>query len=353
MEIDDAGGASTTRAPTYQAGFESGTGIRPPDPSAETEGQADAPSAPSGSDVHMNSTLLQPVSSCDVAVFEPRTRRGPRLDVRLFIYCAPAALCLDHCGTALIKMYMHKVSGAAKWRVNWDRMTDRERGERAKVDHQRRGHGTVSWIYGKDVVPPTFKPKKHPDIEKQIADLLEYANDVCYLPDTYWLNETAKQVSGAKPKVEETKDAYTLDMANDSDPCLVMVLRLVLSLYNKPYCSFMMPRREEQRRDDCFYFPENSAFLDVKRVSGLVAAVMMCSDPQADLGDKPMENGRKWLAANPSMICDASQPEGFLAILQQRIIPRSSALRSLMIAAPDETAILPERQEDQELDQMD
>ena len=60
METDAAGGddpfgsSSTAQPPTYQAGFESGTGLRPPYPSAETEGQGEASSTPSGSDAHMN-----------------------------------------------------------------------------------------------------------------------------------------------------------------------------------------------------------------------------------------------------------------------------------------------------------
>ena len=291
----------------------------------------------------MNSTLLQPASSSDIAIFEPRERRGPRLDERVFIYAAPSAQCIDICGTALVKMYAHKLSEAAKWRANWDRGTHEDRVARAAKCHQRRGHGTIPWAYGKDPVP-LFIAKKFPEIESQVAELLDFANDRCYVPDTFWLNETAKQAAGAEEKIEVPRDKYTLEVANDSDPRLTMVLRLVPALYDKPYCSFVVPRAEDERRSDCFYFPENSAFLDFRKVTGLVAAVMMSSDPQANLGDKPMQRGRKYLEEHPLMICDQGQPAVFLAELRQRVRPPAKA-RVL--------AIMPPVSEDSELDQMD
>jgi hypothetical protein len=123
-----------------------------------------------------------------------------------------------------------------------------------------------------------------------------------------------------------------------------MVLRLVLALFDKPYCSFVFPREEDEKRADCFYFPENSAFLDPRKVSGLVAAVMMSFDPKVDLGDYTMKRGRKYLADHPLMICDQAQPDTFLRGLQQSVRPPSRA-KTL--------AIMPPEQEDSEMDQMD
>jgi len=48
-------------------------------------------------------------------------------------------------------------------------------------------------------VPP-FEPKKNTAIEKPVADLIDFAYDRCYLPETFWLNEAAKQSLGITKK---------------------------------------------------------------------------------------------------------------------------------------------------------
>ena len=123
-----------------------------------------------------------------------------------------------------------------------------------------------------------------------------------------------------------------------------MVLRLVLALYKKPYCSFVFPREEDEKRADCLYFPENSAFLDNRKVNGHVAAVMMTCDPHANLGEVPTRRGQKYLDTHPLSICDQAQPVSFLKGLRDSVRPPSKA-KAL--------AIMPPEQEDSEMDKMD
>jgi hypothetical protein len=303
-----------------------------------------AASAPSDSGVYMNSTLPQSVSSSEIAIFEPRVQRGLRLDDRAHIYAAECSQCVDQCGTALVKMYAHKCSEAAKWRFNWDRGSDEARASRTQKMQQRRGQGTTAWRYGQEP-EPLFVPKTNAKIELQVAEFLDYAENQCYVPNSYWLNETAKNLAGAKEQLPEAqKDVHALEGPNESDPRVAMVLRLVLALYEKPYCSFVVPRAENERRADCFYFPENSAFLDNRKVNGLVAAMMMTCDPEANLGKVPTERGRKYLMNHQLSICDKAEPDVFLKGLQQSVRPPSKA---------KVLAIMPPEQEDSEMDKMD
>ena len=352
MEVDAAGGdvsaeqSPTGQHPTYQAGFESGTGVRPPYPSASSDGHGMAASAPSDRNVYMNSTLPQSVSSSEIAIFEPKVRKGFRLDDRVYIYTAECSQCMDQCGTALVKLYAHKCSEVAKWRANWDKGTDAKRIDRALAGHQRSGHGLTAWRFGQEPTPP-FRPKANAEIELQVAELLDFAESHCYVPNFYWLSETAKLwahgLSGAQAQQPVPKDGFALDAPNEGDPRVAMVLRLVLALYDKPFCSFVVPRHADERRADCFYFPENCAFLDHKKVSGLVAAVTMSYDRQANLGRGPMEKGLKYMKTHPLQICDQAESDSLFKGPQHVRPPSKAKVR----------AIMPPEQEDSEMDRMD
>ena len=137
-------------------------------------------------------------------IFRHRTKGGQRSAERVYIYEAPEAVCLDLYRTALMKMYTHKISEVAKWRKNWDKSSDVQKSDRATKGHQRRGVGpaSASYVYGQKV--PPFEPKKNTEIEKQVADLIDFAYYRCNLPETFWLNEAAKkaqdELSGTKTK---------------------------------------------------------------------------------------------------------------------------------------------------------
>jgi len=125
-------------------------------------------------------------------------------------------------------------------------------------------------------------------------------------------------------------------------------------MYDKPYCSFVVPRTEEQIRDDTYYFPENSAFLDWGKVGGLVAAAMMCADPEADFGEKPMARGRLFIANQSLMLCDQNQPTGSTAELQVAPSPSSSSTsRPLTAARPKKAVIKPKPDDEMEYDRAD
>jgi hypothetical protein len=183
-----------------------------------------------------------------------------------------------------------------------------------------------------------------------VADLLDFCLMRCSIPETFWLNEAAKKAKevllGTK-KQEPSTDADTIGLTSESDYRIIMVLRLVSVMYDKRYCSFVEPRLDEQRRDDTYYFPKNCALLDQKKVTGLVAAAMMCANPQTNLGDKNMLKGRLYLANHNLMICDT--PSGAAAGLQlapsSSTSSASSASRPKRVVKPPDAITQPTEEE--------
>jgi uncharacterized protein (TIGR02452 family) len=306
MEVQDEGGESfpkpSSNAPvlTYAASFESGTDISPPFPSS-SEGQGTAPSASSGGDVHMNSTVLCSSPSHEIEIFQQRVKGTQRSAERIRIFEGTAAVCLDCSGTALLRLFVGKFHEVVKWRFNWDKCEQPNKMDRARKGQQRRGTGVSSASYDYDGETPPFEPQKNTEIEKQVADMIDFAYYRCYIPEAFWLLSEAIKMT-ANP------DGYNLDPAYEGDPRIVMMLRLVVAMYNKRYCSFVRPRGEQEMNKDTHYFPENAALLDVARVTGLVAAAMMIADPHAEMGQKVKEKGRQFLRNQALMICDVQQP---------------------------------------------
>jgi hypothetical protein len=107
---------------------------------------------------------------------------------------------------------------------------------------------------------------------------------------------------------------------------IIMLLRLVNAMYGKRFCSFVEPSYDEPARSDTHYFPKNCAFLDVKRVSGIVAAAMMTANPSTNLGDLSMAKGRAYLLEHRLMIGDGLATD--IASLQMTSGSSSSAAPS-------------------------
>ena len=99
-----------------------------------------------------------------------------------------------------MNMYTHKVSEVAKWRNSWDEYPEDVKTNRALKGQQIRGTGKSSapWVYGKHVQP--FELVKNTEIEKQVADFIDFARDRCHIPENYWLNESAKKAQDESSK---------------------------------------------------------------------------------------------------------------------------------------------------------
>ncbi len=345
----DAGGdaqvgqSPTPPLPTYAgASTESGT-IAAPYPSGDPEGSRTATTASSGSEARINSTLSTPEPSSETVGFQSRAK-GPAPSNRVWIMEIEPATCLDVSSAQLLKMYVHKINEAARWRIGWDSGTEFANTDRASKGQQRRGAGVgARYVYGKEPTPP-YAPNTNAEIELQVAELLVFCSQRCYIPESFWLNEAAKRAKESqkeenpkgKGKAKAPTDPDQYDIANEMDYRIIMLLRLVTAMYGTPYCSFVEPSEEDPRRNDTHYFPKNCGFLEIKRVTGIVAAAMITANLQTDLGMSNMAKGRHYLAVHKLMICDTLATD--IAGLQMTPSSSSSAAPS---AARPKLAVTP------------
>ena len=107
----------------------------------------------------------------------------------------------------------------------------------------------------------------------KVAELLNYATDICNIPISYWRNDS---VAGNAAK--QADDIY--DTSGSGDMRRIMLLKIVRALYSKTKCSFALPLAL-YKRNDVYYFPDGAAFCKAEKPTAFMAASIVAQNPDS------------------------------------------------------------------------